>query len=90
MYVDKARAKGKQIDAKLAKMHGKADEVIADVKLGYLKQVDKIKDEKDGLKGELKKLKKSGEKSWGKMEKGTEKAWDKLKKSVAKETDKSK
>ena len=87
LYIKKISAQIDQYNAKLAGMHGKASEVNADMKLEYLKQVEKLEGKRDGLKKKYEQLSKASESSWKDMKEGTENAWNELKESVAKVID---
>ena len=87
LYLDKIRAEIDQYSAKLAGMHGKANEVQADIKLDYLKQVKKLEGKRDNLKEKYEQLSKSSESSWKDMKDETEIAWNELKIAVSKATD---
>jgi len=86
LYIEKINAQIKQYSAKLAEMHGKANETQADMKLEYLNQVEKLEGKMDGLKEKYEQLRKSSESSWEDIKEGTENAWYELKESVAKAT----
>ena len=86
LYLEKIRAEIDQYSAKLAGMHGKANEVQADIKLDYLKQVKKLEGKRDDLKEKYEQLSKSSESSFEDIKKGTENAWKELKESFAKAT----
>ena len=87
LYLKKISAQIDQYNAKLAGMRGKASEVHADMKLEYLKQVEKLEGNRDGLKKKYEQLSKASESSWKDMKEGTENAWNELKESVAKVLD---
>ena len=86
VYLEKINAQIEQYSAKLAGMRGKATEVQADMKLEYLKQVEKIESNRDALKERYEQLRKSSESSWGDIKEGTEKAFNELKESFSKAT----
>ena len=87
LYLKKISAQIDQYNAKLAGMRAKASEVNADMKLEYLKQVEKLEVNRDGLKKKYEQLSKASESSWKDMKEGTENAWNELKESVAKVLD---
>ena len=87
LYLEKISAQVEQYSAKLAGMRGKVGEISADMKLEYLKQVEKLEDKRDGLKEKHEQLKKASESSWEDMKEGTENAWNELKEAVAKATE---
>lgn len=68
-------------------MRGRASKVHVDMKLEYLKQVEKLEINRDGLKKKYEQLSKASESFWKDMKKGTENAWNELKESVAKVLD---
>ena len=86
LYLEKISSQIEQYNAKLAGMRGKVNEVNADMKLEYLKQVEKFESNVDDLKGKYEQLRKSSESSWEDMKEGTEKAWNKLEESIVKAT----
>lgn len=84
LYIEKINAQIKQYSAKLAEMRGKATENHADMKLEYLKQVEKLESNRDALKEKYEQLRKSSESSWEDIKEGTEKAFNELKESFTK------
>ena len=86
LYIEKISAQIEQYTAKLAGMRGKATEANADMKLEYLKQVEKIESNRDALKEKYEQLRKSSESSWVDIKEGTEKAFNELKESFNKAT----
>lgn len=84
LYLKKISAQIKQYNAKLAVMRGKASEVNVDMKLEYLKQVEKLEGTRDGFKEKYEQLSKASESSWEDMKEGTENAWNELKESITK------
>lgn len=87
LYLEKINAQIKQYSAKIDGMHGKATEMHVDMKLGYLKQVEKLELKRDGLKKKYEQLSKSSESSWKDIKEGTENAWGELKEAFSKVTD---
>lgn len=85
-YLEKINAQIEQCNVKLMRMRGKATEVHADMKLEYLKQVDKIESKREDLNEKYEQLKKSNENSWEDIKEGTEKAFNELKESFTKAT----
>lgn len=86
LYIEKINAQIEQYNAKLAGMRGRANEAHADMKLEYLKQVEKLESNRDALKEKYEQLRKSSESSWGDIKEGTEKAFNELKESFTKAT----
>ena len=86
LYLEKISSQIEQYNAKLAGMRGKVNEVNADMKLEYLKQVEKLEGTRDGFKEKYEQLSKASESSWEDMKEGTEKAWNELEESIVKAT----
>ena len=84
LYIEKVKAQIEQYNAKLALMRGKASEISADMKLEYIKQMEKLEGNRDELKEKYEQLMKSTESTWEELKEGTEKVWNELKDSVSK------
>jgi len=84
LYLEKINAQIDQYSAKLKVMRSKATEVHIDMKLGYLNQVEKLEEKRDGLKKKYREISKASESSWEDIKEGTENAWNDLKESFDK------
>ena len=84
VYLEKINAQLEQYSAKISVLKAKGNEAHADVKLEYLKQVEKLEDNRDGLRVKYEQLKEASSNSWDDLQEGSEAAWDELKESLSK------
>jgi hypothetical protein len=73
LYMDKIKAQLDQNGAKIQVMRAKVAEANADMKLGYLKQVDGLEGSLKGLKKKFGQLNNSNDTTWKKLRRGLHK-----------------
>jgi len=64
IYVEKLQAQIKEWNAKLNLLQAKADNASTDVKIKYMKQVEKVKQQKEHIEEQLGELLEAGEDVW--------------------------
>jgi len=74
-YVEKTKARLRQLDAELEKMEAKAREVAADAKIEWRRRIDDLRARRNDVDGQLQDLEKTGEDAWGDLRTGFESAW---------------
>ena len=74
LYMDKIKAQLDQNSAKIQIMRSKVAEANADMKLGYLKEVDGLEGTLKGLKRKFGQLSDAKDTTWKKMKRGLHKA----------------
>lgn len=84
VYLDKVAANLEKYDAKLVELKGKVDEVQADVKVEYSKQVENLEKKRAEFAEKYGHLKETSEHAWEDVKAGTEKAWNELEESIEK------
>lgn len=80
-YIEKAKARLDQWDAKIQEAEAKAKEATADSKLAYQEQVEDMRQKRDEAREKLKELQSASEGAWGDFRAGVEKAWNQLEES---------
>ncbi len=81
-YVQKIHAKIDEWNADIDKLMAKADQVEADSKIEYERQIEFIKAKRDDMTKKLAELNKSGEAAWEDMKAGVDLAWDAFSEAV--------
>lgn len=78
-YEEKVDAQLRGMEAQLALMKAKADNLKADAKIDYYKTIDALKDKHAEASAKLHELKSASDNAWEEIKKGAEKAWDEVK-----------
>ena len=74
LYMDKIKSQLDQNSAKIQIMRSKVSEANADMKLGYLKEVDNLEGKIKGLKKKFGQLSDSKDTTWKKLKRGLHRA----------------
>ena len=64
IYIEKVQAQIREWEAKLDLLHAKADKATADTKINYMKQIDKLKQQKSHVEEQLAEIRDAGEDLW--------------------------
>jgi hypothetical protein len=75
-YVRKMHAKLDLWNAEIDGLAAKADQVSADARAGYYKQIEALRSRRDDAKKTMAQLQNAGEGAWRDMKAGMEMAWD--------------
>jgi chromosome segregation ATPase len=90
LYVEKFAARLKQWSAKIDEYQAKGEELEADAKIEYKKQIENLKVKMNELEKKIISLKEPGNEAWEELKTGAEKAWEELSEAVKKAADKFK
>jgi len=82
VYKARIDAQLKEWSAKIAELKVKAERAEADLKAGYLKEVEGLKVKKEALQLKLEELKKTGDEAWETLKAGMEHAASDLKTAI--------
>ena len=77
-YVQKLKAKIDEWNAEIDKLAAKAEQVDADSKIEYQKQIDGLQAKRDELERKISDIREAGEGAWEDMKAGVESAWEAL------------
>ena len=64
VYIEKVQAQIREWEAKLDLLHAKADKATADAKIKYMKEIDKLKQQKTHIEEQLAEIRDAGEDIW--------------------------
>ena len=82
LYKAKFDAQLKEWSTKIAHLKAKAELAEANVKVGYLKQVEDLRSKKEETQARLEELKKAGDEAWETLSTGVEQAASELKAAI--------
>ena len=88
LYIEKFTAKLKQWSAKIDEYQAKGEELGADAKIEYLKQMENLKAKKVELEKKINSLKGSGGEAFEELKAGAEKAGEELSEAFKKAAEK--
>lgn len=81
-YVQKLHAKIDEWNADIDKLKIKADQVEAESRIEYQKQVEKLKQKRREIESKAAELKRSGEDAWEDLKSGADLAWEAMNEAV--------
>ena len=81
-YESRLRAQLHEWNAQINVLKAKAEKAEASLKVEYLKQIEKLEHERQGLQAKLSELENAGEQAWGDLKSGVDLAWDSLSEAV--------
>ncbi len=77
-YEDKARARLKELDAKVAQLRSQMQETKSEVKTRVSGEIDKLREKHRAIEVKLNEMKGAGERQWDKLKEHIEGAWIEL------------
>ena len=83
-YLDKVNARIKEFSAKMEQLKAKADQVDAETKIKYNRQIEKLAHKKQEVQTKLNAIKVSGKGAWNSLKIGLDAAISDLKNGIAK------
>ena len=81
-YLNKVKAKLDEWNAEIGVLEARLDQVKADARIQYQKQLEDARKRRDELKQKLDQVSSSGEEAWGELKSGLDLAWDALSDAV--------
>lgn len=82
MYIQKLHAKIDEWNSDIDRLSAKADQVEADARSDYRKQVDILKQKRRDIEEKLKDLNRSGDAAWKDLKSGIDMAWEAMNHAV--------
>lgn len=81
-YVQKLHTKIDEWNREIDRLSSKANEVEADARSEYRKQVDALKQKRRDIEEKIKHLNRSGEEAWEDIKSGLDMAWDAMNQAI--------
>lgn len=81
-YVQNLHAKIDEWNADIDKLKLKADQVEADSKIEYQKQIDMLKQKRHDIEKKVAEMTRSGEDAWDDLKSGTDLAWEAMNEAI--------
>lgn len=81
-YIQKLHAKINEWNADIDKLKAKADQVEADSKIEYQKQMQALKGKRDEIEKKVSEISRSGENAWEDLKAGVDLAWEAMSEAI--------
>lgn len=83
-YIQKLKAKIDEWNADIDKLTAKAEQVEADAKIKYQRQLEELRANRQDLEDKIEDLQSAGESAWEELKQGVESSWHSWKESFSK------
>lgn len=81
-YVQKLHAKIDEWSANIDKLAAQANQVEADSRIEYHKQIETLKRKQDEIKNKLNEMRGSGDEAWNDLKSGIDLAWEAMNEAI--------
>ena len=81
-YIQKLHAKIDEWNADIDRLKAKADQVEADSKIEYQKQMQTLKSKRDEIEKKVSEISRSGENAWEDLKAGADLAWEAMSEAI--------
>jgi uncharacterized coiled-coil DUF342 family protein len=81
-YIQKLHAKIDEWNADIDRLKAKADQVEADSKIEYQKQLQALKSKRDEIEKKVSEISRSGENAWEDLKAGADLAWEAMSEAI--------
>jgi uncharacterized coiled-coil DUF342 family protein len=81
-YIQKLHAKIDEWNTDIDKLKAKADQVEADSKIEYQKQMQALKSKRDEIEKKVSEISRSGENAWEDLKAGVDLAWEAMSEAI--------
>jgi chromosome segregation ATPase len=81
-YIEKMKARLDQWDAEIGKLEAKVEELKADARIEYQKQIQEVRRHRDEAYSKVKELQNASDEAWGDVASGFDNAWGNIVQSI--------